>query len=210
MFRFGLLLVLSLLSSVTTTDDKASVTEPALQAELLRRTKVDQEARGELVKLMQSNGPGKSMSKEQQAEFAKLAGKMKVIDSENTRWLKGVVAKQGWPTIAMVGKDGSQSAWLLVQHADADLKFQRQCLDLMTKLPKDAISQKNLAYLTDRVLCAEGKKQIYGTQFATIDGKMECKPLEDEANVDKRRAEIGLGTMAEYRKILDQQYRGKK
>ena len=62
----------------------------------------------------------------------------------------------------------------------------------MTKLPKNEIAQTDLAYLTDRVLLAEGKKQIYGTQVTQVDGKWAPRELEDEKNVDKRRADVGL------------------
>jgi hypothetical protein len=79
----------------------------------------------------------------------------------------------------------------------------------MTALPKDEVSQRNLAYLTDRVLLAEGKKQIYGTQYHTVDGKMEPKPLEDPENVDRRRAEAGLEPLAEYARQLAEVYGGK-
>ena len=70
----------------------------------------------------------------------------------------------------------ARKAWLLVQHADADVKFQRRCLDLMARLPKGEVSISNLAYLTDRVLLAEGKKQLYGTQFTSVDGKWQPGP----------------------------------
>jgi hypothetical protein len=32
------------------------------------------------------------------------------------------------------------------------------------------------------------------------------EPIEDEANVDKRRAEVGLSTLAEYRELLKRIY----
>jgi hypothetical protein len=76
----------------------------------------------------------------------------------------------------------------------------------MAKLPKDEVSRSNYAYLTDRVLLAEGKKQLYGTQFIFSNGKWRPRPIQDEANVDKRRAEIGLPPLAEYAKIIEQQY----
>jgi hypothetical protein len=125
---------------------------------------------------------------------------------DNTKWLKGVVERHGWPTNRLVGADGARAAWLLVQHADADPEFQRRCLELMAKLPKNEVSQSNLAYLTDRVLLAEGKKQLFGTQFTAVDGKWKPRPLEDEANVDKRRAEAGLPPLAEYIKLIEQEY----
>ena len=77
-------------------------------------------------------------------------------------------------------------AWLIVQHATADSLFQRQSLDLMTAVSKDEISQQNLALLTDRVLLAEGKNQIYGTQFVVREGEWVPLRLEDEKNVDAR------------------------
>ncbi len=58
----------------------------------------------------------------------------------------------------------------------------------------------NLAYLEDRVALREGKRQIYGSQSAKnkITNKWYISPMIDPDNVDKRRAEVGLGTIAEY------------
>ena len=56
------------------------------------------------------------------------------------------------------------------------------------------------------MLLAEGKKQVYGTQYHSPNGKWEPRPLEDEANVDKRRAEVGLSPLAEYVKQLEAMY----
>ena len=186
-----------------------------MREEILRRTKEDQNARNALIKWMNESGSNGtvakgSLSKEKQAEFERVSTKVAEADEANTKWMKAVIEKHGWPTITMVGKDGASAAWLLVQHADADMKFQRQCLDLMTKLPKDEISQTNLAYLTDRVLLAERKKQRYGTQFTSVDGKWKPLPLEDEANVDKLRAEVGMPPIAEYAKQIEKMYGGKK
>ena len=216
MKRTIILLVLAVSGSGALADDRPQAPpakESELRGELLSRTKADQEARFAWIKLMNDYGSNgvvtkAKLSKEQQAELDKATTKLKTIDAENTKWLRGIVEKQGWPTITSVGKDGANAAWLLVQHADADPKFQRQCLDLMTKLAKTEVSQSNLAYLTDRVLLAEGKKQLYGTQFTSVDGKWKPRPIEDEANVDKRRAEAGLKSLAEYAKLIEQQYSG--
>lgn len=130
------------------------------------------------------------------------------LDHDNTAWLKQVVATQGWPPISKVGRDGAQQAWLLVQHADADPAFQEQVLALMqVAVAKGEASGSLLAYLTDRVRRAQGKPQVYGTQFGPIvDGKLEPEPMEDVEHVDARRAAVGLGTMAEYRAQMAQTY----
>jgi hypothetical protein len=188
----------------------APAKEPELRSELLRRTKADQEARKAISQWLKDNGLAAGSGKEKKAGYEKLTAKAKAVDEDNTRWLKGVVERRGWPGITLVGRDGATAAWLLVQHADADPKFQRRCLDLMAKLPKGEVAQAHLAYLTDRVLLAEGKKQRYGTQCLLVDGKWRPRPIEDEANVDKRRAAVGLPPLAEYLKQMERQYGGAK
>lgn len=185
--------------------------DPELRLELLRRVKEDQEARTALITWMKEHSEGgkvnlPALGAERKAEYEKLSGAVGKADQENTKRLSEVVEKHGWPGTTLVGKDGAHAAWLLVQHADANVKFQRKCLDLMTKMPKEEVSRTDVAYLTDRVLLAEGKKQIYGTQFTSMNGKWEPRPLEDEAKVDERRAEVGLPPLAEYVKQLESLY----
>jgi hypothetical protein len=52
-------------------------------------------------------------------------------------------------------------------------------------------------------------RQLYGTQFHQADGKMKLSPIEDEDNVDRRRKEVGLPTLVEYRKMLEGTYKAK-
>lgn len=210
-------LVLALLGLAALADalpKPAPTKQPELRRELQCRTKVDQEARNAWAQWMNDNGSNgvldlAALTKEKQAEFEKAAVRMNEVDADNTKWLKGVVEKYGWLTNTLVGSDGAEAAWLLVQHADADPKFQRHCLDLMVKLPRNQVSQSNLAFLTDRVLLAEGRKQLYGTQFNYADGKWRVRPLDNESNVDKRRAEFGLPPLAEYIKQIEEQFGGK-
>jgi hypothetical protein len=198
--------------TVAQADDAAKTStakDPGLRLELLRRVNTDQEARTTLVACLKKNGGGvdpAALPANRKAEYEKFGAAVKKVDQENTERLAEVVDEHGWPAISLVGRDGSHAAWLLVQHADADPKFQRKCLNLMAKLPKAEVSQTDLAYLTDRVLLSEGKKQIYGTQFTSSEGKWEPRPLEDAANVDKRRAEVALQPLAEYVKDLESLY----
>ena len=50
------------------------------------------------------------------------------IDKQHTEKLKEIINKIGYPTISKVGKSWSLYAWLLSQHADHDLEFQKKCL----------------------------------------------------------------------------------
>lgn len=140
-----------------------------------------------------------------------LREEMDRVDRENTEWMKGLVQENGWPKVSEVGADGAQAAFLLVQHSP-DAAFQRRCLDLMTPLVKEGeVSAVNWAYLLDRVLLAEGKKQVFGTQFLVgPDGKPELRPLEEPETVDARRAELGLPPLEEYRKLVEDMHRRRK
>lgn len=183
--------------------------DPKLRAELLKREKADQEARNAWIAWMQKYqaSPVKPQSKTPPKEITRVWK----VDAENRAWLKKVIAKVGWPGRSLVGNDGAAVAWMIVQHADRDVPFQKRCLPLIqAAAARGEVDKKDVAMLTDRVLVAEGKKQIYGTQCKIENGDAIPHPIEDEANVDKRRAEVGMPPMAEYLKVLKEMYFGKK
>lgn len=126
------------------------------------------------------------------------------VDNANLQWLKADLAAHGWPKISQYGAGADSQAWLLVQHADQDLPFQREVLTLLEALlPAKETSAKNYAYLYDRVAVAEGRPQRYGTQgHCTGPGTWASREVEDPANLDKRRAEMGLNSELEYMKMF--------
>jgi hypothetical protein len=119
------------------------------------------------------------------------------IDHKNTKRLKAIVEEIGWPTVTKVGSEASQKAWLLVQHATEDPDFMKHCLGLMKAAPAGDVAPTNIALLEDRLLTMDGKPQIYGTQFQTINGITKPFPIEDFEHVDERRKRVGLDTFAE-------------
>lgn len=132
-----------------------------------------------------------------------LIDRVVAVDHENTAWMKDLVTRHGWPTFAAVGEEGSGNAWLLVQHADQDVDFQEQCLELLrAAVEQGQASRTHLAYLEDRVAMHRGRPQRYGTQFVNESGGLGPYRLEDPARVDEWRAEVGLGTLAEYEALL--------
>jgi polyhydroxyalkanoate synthesis regulator phasin len=86
---------------------------------------------------------------------------------------------------------------LLTTHAAADPDFQEQVLKLAAPYVRSGeVRADQVATLTDDLLRARGKKQRYGTQFEFHDGELRPAPIEDEANVDARRREVGLLSLA--------------
>ncbi len=179
----------------TSRKELATIRLPDLRKELLEREARDQRARRAL---MPANG---QRGDEVQIDQSKIMELM-AVDKENREWLKQQVDEHGWLGRSLVGTDGSGAAWLLVQHADTDRAFQRECLDLMTAAGADEVFMKNVAYLTDRVLVGEGKPQRYGTQVGVVDGKVRFEECEDPDNLNLRRAEMGLGTIEEYLQVI--------
>ena len=45
------------------------------------------------------------------------------LDLSNTRRMKQIIGRYGWPGQSMVGARGCEAAWLLIQHADHDAHF---------------------------------------------------------------------------------------
>ncbi len=167
---------------------KASIQLPEVRKELLRRSAIDQSVRRKMM--------------EGTADFAEVAE----VDKANREWLRLQVKSHGWLGRTLVGVDGAKAAWLIVQHADRDLDFQRKCLDMMTAMPEGEVELSSLAYLTDRVLLAEGKPQRFGTQFAMVNGAIDMQRCEDPENVNERRAKMGLDTIEAYRELIEDAY----
>jgi hypothetical protein len=128
------------------------------------------------------------------------------VDVENTKRMKEIVKQIGWPTISKVGKEVSSDAWLLVQHSDHDVEFQAHCLELMREAPDGDVDKHDIAYLEDRIRVNQGQGQIYGTQFKQENQKHVPLSIEDEENVDKRRADMGMGPLSEQIELMYKKY----
>lgn len=136
-------------------------------------------------------------------EVAKLSKELTKLDQRNTDIMKKIITRFGWPVQSLVGKKGAHGAWLLIQHSP-DHDFQGVCLDLLKKAVKlGEADAKDLAFLTDRVLIHQGKRQIYGTQFKGKGyGDWELFPVRDIKKLDIRRKKVGLESSAKnFRKI---------
>jgi hypothetical protein len=134
--------------------------------------------------------------------FLSVAERMEAarVDVANTDRLRAIIAEHGWPGRMLVGDEGAEAAWLIAQHADHQLDFQREALALLERAVHDGDAPaSHLAYLTDRVRMNEGRPQLFGTQVADItNGVASPWPIEDEEHVDQRRANAGLEPLADY------------
>lgn len=125
---------------------------------------------------------------------------MMIQDSINLVKVKNIIDTYGWLGPDEVGKQGAKTIFLVIQHADS--LTQVTYFPLMQEAVKKGKAQpQDLALLEDRILTDQGKEQIYGSQVRTNEaGKFEFFPIKDEANVNKRRAAVGLQPLEEYAK----------
>ena len=122
------------------------------------------------------------------------------VDEANLIVFKALLARWGWFPQKEWGEEADLHGWLLVQHADNDLPFQKKVLAILEPLVKSGESDPSrFAYLYDRVAVNDRRLQRYGTQgFCTGPGKWTPRPIEDPEHVDEKRHAVGLPPMAEY------------
>jgi hypothetical protein len=127
---------------------------------------------------------------------------MAKVDNEHEAILRGILQTHGWPSAELVGYEGVNDCWLLVQHGPFDL-MEAHLPAMQAAAARGDLTPSSVALTVDRVLVHQGKKQIYGSQFkSTPSGGMEPDPIEDVERLDERRAQMGLGPFEEYRKLF--------
>jgi len=192
-------LVLCLSPAHFAQDLRPTSSSEAVRRELVRIGEDDQKRRQEMMDLM--DRVAGSDSEKLAKKWKQAVDRQNELDGKNRQRLDEIVKQHGWPKKSVFGEEASGVAFLIVQHAELD--YQKKYLPMI----KDAVAQKearrsDLAMLEDRILTREGKKQVYGTQLRLnqTTQRMELYPIEDEENVNSRRAAVGLEPLAEYLK----------
>ena len=121
---------------------------------------------------------------------------MEALHIKNAQELEAIIDDiGGWPHVGIAGAEGAEAAWLIAQHAISLPDFQRRVLGLL-KYNASQVPPAQVAMLEDRIRRFEGKPQLYGTQFDWDEnGQLSPGAIEDEANVDLRRAKVGLNPL---------------
>ena len=130
---------------------------------------------------------------------------MEAVHRKNAARLRAIVGEVGWPGRSAVGEDGAHAAWRILQHAIGEPDLMRGMVPALERAAAEGEARSaDLAMLEDRIRVFEGKPQRYGTQFHRPQGSLVPRPMEAPAQVDARRAQMGLGTLAEQTSQLEQ------
>ncbi len=123
----------------------------------------------------------------------------------NTGFLRQLVAEIGWPGRDLVGEDGADAAWLLLQHAGAGVRtldspanraLRHKCVPLLERAVADGLAHpRHLAHTVDGIRSVEGDPPVYAVLSAAFVSDVEglwLAPGLDARTIDHSRKRIGL------------------
>ena len=156
-------------------------THPALRDEILRLLKPDQAVR------------------EKDGFDAK---KMAKVDRQTALPLRAIFKRHGVPTYDMVGVEAAKDFIVMVQHQSPEFR-QAVLPKLKFNVDSGQADAGNYAMVYDRTQRDQGKKQLYGSQLECLTGQtLREAPIEEEATVNLRRAELGLFRVELYARLV--------
>jgi len=131
--------------------------------------------------------------------FQGYAAEMAKVHQLNAEKLELMIEQYGWPGKSLVGEDGANAAWLILQHAIGNPELQRRCLPILQKaVAQGETEPAHAAYLEDRICFFERRPQRYGTHFDwDKEGNLSPWLLENAERVDEYRGSVGLPPLAQ-------------
>lgn len=136
---------------------------------------------------------------------------IQTFTSNNLHKIEEIIAEYGYPGKSSVGYRLAPTAMLVIQMSE--LSIQEKYLNLiMGAVRNKELEKMFFANFVDRIKALRGEKQLYGSHitYNQTEGVWRIHPIEDEANVDKRRAEMGLEPLKIYAKNFKINYKQKK
>lgn len=139
------------------------------------------------------------------AVAARHLAQLDLVERDNTERLGALLAACGWPRRSVEGVEAARRAWLVAQQRGEDLAFQRQVVRQLELAALDGeASVLHLAAASDRLAVKEGRPQRYGTQLRQVDAcTWEYYPLDDVTRVEARRKRLGLPSLAEHKRGIN-------
>lgn len=123
---------------------------------------------------------------------------MSGIDSINAVRVTEIIDRYGWLAPDDIGYEANEALFLCLQHSQDSLIQNRYLPILKEAVGSGAAKGWQYAFLADRCLMNQGKKQIYGTQRITKDKIDYLVPLQNIDEADSLRKDLGLEPLSDY------------
>src|SRR5258708_3785121 len=129
--------------------------------------------------------------------------KMSQTDCELRAPLEAIFVKYGVPTYRMVGPQAASAFITMIQHQSPEFRM-KVLPKLKANVDGGQADPGSYAMVFDRSQTDAGKKQTYGENLIcdSQHPKLHTGPIEDELNVNQRRAAIGLMRLALYAQLV--------
>jgi hypothetical protein len=134
-------------------------------------------------------------------EYKSLWDTIHTKDSTNLLFISQLIDERGWLGADVIGYEGNSTLFLVIQHSNLET-WEKYLPLLREAVTKGNAKGSQLALMEDRAALARGERQVYGSQLTSVPNQegFVVSPMIDPDNVNKRRAEVGLGTMQVYLK----------
>ena len=172
-----------------------------------RHTEIENRYRGHVPSHPQLRDQIAQLYKDDQAVRQKEGfdpAEMAAADRRHAGPLQSIFDRYGVPTYDMVGIQATHDFIVMVQHQPPAL---RAAVLPKLKASVDAGQGDPATYamVYDRTQRDQGRNQWYGQQLECVGNALEVAPIDDAANVNLRRADLGLMRLELYVRLVRQQ-----
>ena len=119
----------------------------------------------------------------------------------NEKKVRDILDTYGWPEKSIIGERGNLTLCNVIQHSANEIRI--KYLPMMrAAVEAKQLHPRFLVRAEDRIATEKGELQLYGGQmkYYPETKSFNVWPVYDPANINKRRAAIGLGPIEEHLK----------
>lgn len=166
---------------------------------------MNEELKSTLVKMVEEENHLKAELASDGTLYESYPVKIRELHLNQANELERIVETYGWPKISLVGKEGADAAWLILQHSISRPDFMKRCFPVFeSAVQENEASSRHLACLTDGIRYFSREPQVYGSYFDWNEKGQFCPwVIEDPENVNERRNKMGLNTLEERIKEME-------
>jgi hypothetical protein len=128
------------------------------------------------------------------------------IDQANTRALKRILDRISYEELMALSPSAADQAFSIISHSPDDA-FKRRMVAVFEPLARAGrLPGERIALLVDDLAIAEGRPQVYGTNFECVGGVHQPRLTEDMERLNERRAALGMSTIEQYTALMNEMY----